>query len=139
MLLPHLADAATLTIEVWPSADPHKTIFCAMSLTNGRFSAFELIGHGRAGAPRRWYSMETEILAFGTALQSLISGDLAGQVILTSRTPPPPFVSATWLANVDNATTSGIYIQTGVALPETLLQAILTVLPGGPCARHLGP
>jgi hypothetical protein len=139
MSLPGAAAAATLTIEVWPSIDPNKTIFCAMSLTNGRFSAFELIGHGRTGAPRRWYAIETEILAFGTALQSLIGGDLAGQVILTSRTPQPPYIAATWLANVDDTTATGIYVQSGIALPDVLLQAVVTLLPDGPCARHLVP
>ena len=137
--LPGLADANSLTIEVWPNADPTQTIYCAMTLTDGRFSTLEVIGHGSPARPLRWFSTETEVAALGTALQSLIGGDLAGAVILTSRTPPPPYISAIWVANVDNATKSGIYIQPGQLLPDTLLQAVLTVLPGGPCARHLVP
>ena len=137
--LPHLAAANSLTIEVWPSADPTQTIYCAMILTDGRFSALEVIGHGTPAArPQQWYSTETDLAALSTALQSLIGGDLSGQVILNSRTPPPPYFSATWVANVDNATASGIYIQPGVVLPQALLQAVMTLLPGGPCARHLG-
>lgn len=136
--LPGLADANSLTIEVWPNADPTQTIYCAMTLTDGRFTALEVIGHGAPAArPQQWFSTEPEVRALGTALQSLIAGDLAGQVILTSRTPRPPYFSATWVANVDNATASGIYIQRGNVLPDTLLQAITTLLPGGPCARHL--
>lgn len=137
--LPQLAAANSLTIEVWPNADPTQTIYCAMTLTDGRFSTLEVIGHGAPAArPQQWFSTEPEIRALGAALQSLIGGELAGQVILTSRTPPPPYLSATWVANVDNATASGIYIQPGIALPDALLLAVMTVLPGGPCARHLG-
>ena len=136
--LPQLAAANSLTIEVWPSADPTQTIHCAITLTDGRFSALEVIGHGTPAArPQQWFSTEPEVRALGTALQSLIGGDLAGQDILTSRTPPPPYFSAIWVANVDNATASGIYIQPGNELPDTLLLAITTLLPGGPCARHL--
>ena len=136
--LPQLAAANSLTIEVWPNADPTQTIYCTMTLTDGRFSALEVIGHGAPAArPQQWFSTEADVRALGTALQSLISGDLAGQVILTSRSPPPPYFSATWVANVDNATASGIYIHPGTLLPEVLLQAITTLLPGGPCARHL--
>ena len=137
--LPGLAAADSLIIEVWPSADPTQTIYCAITLTHDRFSALQVIGHGAPAQPLRWYSTETDIAAMTSAWQSLIGGDLAGQVILTSRTPPPPYVSATWVANVDNATASGIYIQPGVTLPDLLLQAVLTVLPGGLCARHLAP
>jgi hypothetical protein len=136
--LPVVAAANSLIIEVWPNADPNQTIYCAMTLTDGRFSTLEVIGHGAPDRPLQWYSTEPELRAMGLALQSLIGGTLSGQVILTSRTPPPPYLSATWVANVDNATASGIYIQPGVILPDALLQAILTVLPGGPCARHLG-
>ena len=89
--LPQLAAANSLTIEVWPSADPTQTIYCAITLTDGRFSALEVIGHGTPAArPQQWFSTEPEVRALGTALQSLIGGDLAGQDILTSRTPPPP-------------------------------------------------
>ena len=139
MSLPQLAGANSLTIEVWPNADPTQTIYCAMTLTDGRFTALEVIGHGAPAArPQQWYSTETEVTALSAALQSLIAGELAGQVILTSRTPPPPYLSATWVANVDNATASGIYIQPGNDLPDALLLAITTLLPSGPCARHLG-
>lgn len=138
LTLPHLAAADSLTIEVWPNTNPTQTIYCAMTLTNGRFAALEVIGHGSPAQPLRWYATEPEIAAVATALQSLIAGDLAGQEILTSRNPAPPYIRATWVANVDNATVSGIYIQPGVVLPDALLQAVLTVLPGGPCARRLG-
>ena len=139
LFLPGLAAADSLTIEVWPSADPTKTIYCAITLSHNRFSALQVIGHGAPAQPLRWYSTESDIAAMTSAWQSLIGGELAGQVILTSRTPPPPYVSVTWVANVDNATASGIYIQPGVTLPDVVLQAVLTVLPGGLCARHLAP
>ena len=136
--LPGLAGANTLTLEVWPSADQTRTIYCAITLKDGRFSAFEEIGHGSPNRFLQWYSIPAEATAFANALQSLIDVDLTGQVIVTSR-KPPPFLRATWVANVDNATTSGIYVQSGTALPDDLLQAILTLLPGGPCVRHLAP
>lgn len=138
--LPAPVAAMSLTIEVWPSRDPTRTIYCAMTLTGGRFSTVEVIGPGPPGRrPQQWYSTEAEVTALTAAIQSLIGGALAGQDILTSRTPPPPYLSATWIANVDNVTVSGLYIAPGTTLPAALLQAVLTVLPGGPCARHLGP
>ena len=139
LFLPGLAAADSLTIEVWPNTDPTQTIYCAIILSHDRFSALQVIGHGAPAQPLRWYSTESDITAMTHAWQSLIGGDLAGQMILNSRTPPPPYVSVTWVANVDNATASGIYIQPGITLPDVVLQAVLTVLPGGLCARHLAP
>ncbi len=138
LALPCGAAANSPTIKVWPNTDPTQTNYCAMTLTNGRFSTLEVIGHGSPAQPRRWFSTEPEVAALATALQSLIGGYLAGQVILTSRNPPPPYIRALWVANVDNATASGIYIQTGITLPDALMRAVRTLLPGGPCARRLG-
>lgn len=128
-----------MTIELWPSSDPTQTISCAIALTAGRFSAVEVKGRGLPPLrPMQWYSTEIEIAALNTALQSLISGDLPAEVMQTTRMPSPRYVSATWVANVDDRIAAGLYIQSGLNLPAVLSNMIMQLLPGGMCDRALG-
>ena len=83
----------------------------------------------------QWYAKEIEVAALNTALQSLISGDLTAEVMQTTRMPAPPYISATWVANVDDRIAAGLFIPPGVVLPDPLLAAIRAILPGGLCAR----
>jgi hypothetical protein len=41
----------------------------------------------------------------------------------------------TWMTSLDNAMATGLYVQTGLALPPVLAKVIAALGPGQPCTN----
>ena len=136
---PTAAPANALTFEFWPSDDPGQSMSCVLRYADGMFTAVEVQGPGMpAATPLRWPAGPEDVTAMTAALQALVSGDVPSvRAVTTSRLPPAPFVTVTWMAHVDTGMMTGLYIQRGLTLPPVLDRLIRTVMPDGPCARQL--
>ena len=137
-LLPVMARSDVLTFEVWPDRNPDRMVSCRIERRGPEMNVLEVLGAGMPPSqPMRWPVRRVEEAVLLAALQDLISGDLPGVEIYSSRLPPAPYVTVTWSATVNAAPVSGLYVQQGLRLPPVLAQVIDTVLPGGPCEAAL--
>ena len=132
------ADANGITFEIWPDTDPDATLSCAFRLAGGTMTLLEVRGPGMPAKPLRWFANAAERAALATALQALVGGTLASVTpAITTRAPAPPFITATWMARLDQGLASGLYIQPGLALPPELAAVLTTITPGGLCTRAI--
>jgi hypothetical protein len=119
------AAANRLTFEVWPDAKPDHAIFCSVSLANGWMTLVQVHGLGLPAAqPLRWRASKAEEAAMTMALQGFLSGDLALVDPYTSRLPPAPFVTITWMTMLNGDMATGLYIHEGLALPAVLARSL---------------
>ena len=134
LILPAVAAANSITFEIWPGPDPDQVISCVIRWQHGQISALEVQGLGMPPRhPARWYQGRQEQQALLAALTALVNGDVASINPTGSRLPPPPFVTATWMARVDGGLMTGLFVQQGLDLPGVFDRLIVTLLPGGMC------
>ena len=134
LLLPQPGYSDVLTFGIWPSSNPASGVSCRIELKSGQINVVEVRGTGMPPKrPLRWPVRRGEEVAVLASLAALISGDLPSVDIYQSRSPPAPYVTVTWSTTVDEMQVSGLYIQSGLALPATLSQLIDTVMPGSGC------
>lgn len=138
-LLPVAATGNAITFEIWPTSDPDDATFCVLRLSRGMITAVHVRGQGMPPVPpQRWPARDGEIAGLMAGLQALVSQDLPSVEVYASRRPAPPFITATWAAKVNGGMAHGLYVQSGLALPQVLAQVITTLVPGGPCAAAIG-
>ncbi len=136
LALPAPGHAHALTVNLWPDTDPDHAIFCTLSFSDGQFAAVEARGLGLQ-APRalRWWASADETRAFLAGLSALIDGPVASENPLMSARPAPPFLTVTWLAELDGGVTSGRHTAQSLALPPELAALFDQVMPGSYCRR----
>lgn len=126
--------ANRLTFAVWPDASPDHAIFCSVALTDGWISLVQVKGAGMPGAdPMRWRASWGEVDALAGGLQALVGGALGSVDPYRSRQPPAPFLTVTWMTRLDDRLATGLYIQTGLALPGPLSEALASLGLAQPC------
>lgn len=137
--MPQMAAADALTFEIVPSAsDPTQSLSCRIEVAAGQMIAVQVLGIGMPPRkPLRWPVRQQEAAALGDALTALIAGDLTSVETYNSRRPPAPLITVTWAARVSGKAMSGLYIQSGLDLPQVLVRVIQTVMPGSACAVAL--
>lgn len=134
--LPGLALANTLTVNIWPDADPESAIFCSLTLHQGRLVALQAKGLGLQN-PRAvsWWANEADTSAFLDGVQALVTGAVpSGNPNLAPR-PQPPFLTVTWMANLDGQISTGRYVAQDLQIPQELSQMLDRVMPGSYCAQ----
>jgi hypothetical protein len=120
--------ANRLTFEVWPDASPDHMVSCSFAVADGWISLVQVEGVGMPGPkPMRWRASDAEEDAMASGLQALVGGQLGSVDPYQSRQPPAPFVSVTWMTRLDDQLASGLYVQTGLALPAPLLQTVASL------------
>lgn len=138
MLLTGPVSASSITFEIWPGTDPDRVISCVIRLQHGQIAAVEVEGLGMPPRnPARWFPATDERDVLSAALQALVDQTIPSINPTGSRLPPPPFVTATWMAEVKDGLMTGLYIQPGLDLPALFDSLIATLLPGGMCARAI--
>ena len=126
--------AHRLTIEVWRNASPDAVVSCSIALENGWISLVQVTGAGLPGPqPMRWRASRAETDAVFDSLQALVAGALGSVDPYASRQPPTPFFSVTWMTRVDDALTTGLFIQPGLSPPRTLSQTLASLGLDQPC------
>ena len=135
LAVPMISAANTVNFNVWPSADPDTALYSSVSLRKGRLVVIEARGLGlQHPHPVQWWANDTDTAAFLVGIQALVSGAVpSGSPNLAAR-PAPPFLTVTWIANLDGRVTTGRYVGAGLRLPNELSQMLATVMPGGYCA-----
>ena len=140
LLLSTPACANSITFEIWPVADPDQVISCVIRLQRGQIAAVEVKGLGMPPRnPARWFPAMAERDLLFAALTGLVDQTIPSVNPTGSRLPPPPFVTATWMAEVKGGLMTGLYIQQGLDLPAPFDHLIAALLPGGMCDRAIGP
>lgn len=130
--------ADSITIDVWTSRNPDRSVSCTVRSDRGRLSAVEVQGPGMPPPrPMRWFAGAEERRALEAAIAAFLSGRLPAVETYSFRLPAPPYVAATWSASTLYGLKSGIYIHKGLDLDPVLDRLIATVLPGGLCAQRL--
>ncbi len=138
-LPPALPAAHSLTIEIRPTDDLRNMVSCTVLLSQSEFRVIEVQGPvNPILAPIRWPASAADQRVMLSALQSFLAADLPATDARTYRTPDPPFVSVTWMADMTGGMQGGFYLQSGLDLPDVLDNVINTLLTGGPC-DHLIP
>lgn len=128
------ARADVMTFGVFPSSDPAVSVSCRIELRAGQINVVEVRGVGMPPrSPYRWPVRRAEEMAILRALQALISGDLPGVETYTSRTPATPYLTISWSSQVNGQRVTGLYQQSGTALPAVMAALMDTVMPGSGC------
>ena len=128
------AAANRLTFEVWPDASPDHVISCSFAYSDGWISLVKVKGAGMPGPePMRWRASRAEVDAVSDSLQAFVGGELGSVNPYLSRQPPAPFLSVTWMTRLDDRLATGFYIQPGMALPDQLSEALVSLGLGRPC------
>jgi hypothetical protein len=128
------AFANRLTFEVWPDGSPDHVVSCTFALSDGWISLVQVKGAGMPGPdPMRWRASRLEVEALEDSLQVLVGGALASVDPYLSRPPAAPFLSVTWMTQLDDRLATGLYIQPGLALPGPLSQTIGSLGLDRPC------
>ena len=139
LLLSTPVGADSITFEIWPVADPDQVISCVIRLQRGQIAAVEVKGLGMPPRhPARWFPASAERDLLATALGGLVDQTIPSINPTGSRLPPPPFVTATWMAEVTGGLMTGLYVQRGLDLPAPFDHLISALLPGGLCDRAIG-
>ncbi|MFO1203956.1 MAG: hypothetical protein U1E58_15095 [Tabrizicola sp.] len=126
--------ANRMTFEVWPDSSPDHAVSCSIALTDGWISLVQVKGAGMPGPePMRWRASAPEVQALSDSLQAFVGGTLGSVDPYGSRQPPAPFLTVTWMTQLDDRLTTGLYIQPGLALPVPLSQALSRLGVGQPC------
>jgi hypothetical protein len=135
-LSPVPAIANALTFDFRPSDDPRATVQCTVQLQSRYLVAVEIEGMGAAPqGPLRWPATDAEALVLLHALGDFVSHDLISVTDPNlARPPDPPYASIRWFAQTSEGLQSGLYFQTGLALPPVLQRVVEELLLGGPCA-----
>lgn len=128
------ACANRITVEVWPDAYPDHAVSCSIALADGWISLVQVKGAGMPGpAPMRWPASDAEVDALSDGLQAFVGGALGSVDAYRARQPPAPFLTVTWMAQLDDRLTTGLYIQPGLSLPPSLSRALSRLGVGQPC------
>ena len=67
------------------------------------------------------------------SLQAFVGGELGSVDTYVSRLPPAPFLTVTWLTRLDDRLATGLYIQSGLALPAPLSATLTSLGLTRPC------
>jgi hypothetical protein len=128
------AFANRLTFEVWPDASPDHVMSCTFALSDGWISLVQVKGAGMPGPqPMRWRASRAEVEAVSDSLQAFVGGELGSVNPYLSRQPPAPFLTVTWMTQLDDKLATGLYVQPGLALPEQLSDTLASLGLGRPC------
>ncbi|HLQ17770.1 MAG TPA: hypothetical protein VK146_02230 [Tabrizicola sp.] len=120
--------ANRLTLEVWPDNSPDHTVSCTFALYDGWISLLQVTGAGMPGPnPMRWRASNAEVEALSVSLQAFVVGSLGSVDPYQSRLPPAPFLSVTWMTQVDDRLATGLYIQPGLTLPGPLADTLASL------------
>lgn len=120
--------ANRLTFEVWPDASPDHVTSCTLALSDGWISLVQVRGAGMPGPqPMRWRASRAEVDAVTAGLQALVAGELGSVDPYVARQPAAPFLSVTWMTRLDNRLATGLYLQTGLALPGPLSDSLASL------------
>ena len=139
VMMPAAGSADVLTYAIWPDGNPAHSLACRIELWRGQIIAVEVLGTGMP--PRhamRWPAGLAERAALRAALGALLTGDLPSVGAYGSRVPKAPYVTVTWSTILNDAPISGVYIQTGLALPPQLQTVLHRVMPGSNCDKVAG-
>ncbi len=135
MVVPQIAAANSLLIEVRPTADPRDMVACYVGLTGPEMRLLEVDGQGMPTVPAvRWFARDAEVAALTDALATLIAQDTGPIDPDTWRLPPPPTITINWIADLGSGKAAGLYDQRGLSRPPSLDLLAPLVLEGGPCA-----
>jgi hypothetical protein len=119
------ACANRLTFEVRPDPSPDHAVFCSFALEDDWISLIQVRGPGLpTQQPIRWRATRQEDAAILSALQAFVAGDTTSVDAYSSRPPPAPFVTVTWMTSLDGSLATGVFIQPGLRLPEVLAQSL---------------
>jgi hypothetical protein len=133
-LLPAAAHADVLTFGIWPTFYPADSVSCLVALESGQVKIVEIRGVGMPPRhPMRWPVRRPEEQVILSALQAFIAGDLPSIDSLASRQPPAPYVTVNWASEVNGVRVGGLYLQTGLDLPDVLKNVLNTVIPSSKC------
>ena len=136
--LPSPMQAASLIINLWPNADPDTAIYCALTLTGDRMVAVQAKGMGLQDPQTyRWWASDLDRTAYFHGLQQLFDGTLPSENPLSAPMPLPPFVTVTWVANLNGSMTSGRYVANHAEIPPELAAMLALVTPGSYCSPIL--
>lgn len=126
--------ANRLTIEVWPDASPDHVISCSFALTDGWISLVKVKGFGMpAPVPMRWRASRVDVDAVSDSLQAFVGGELGSVDTYIARQPSAPFLTVTWMTRLDDRLATGLYIQSGISLPDPLSRSVVSLGVGRPC------
>ena len=135
-LVPQAAAADVLTFDIWPSADPYKSLVCRIEIRGGQMIVVEV--QGTFVPPRhvmRWPVRHGEAAAMADAMAALIAGDLPSVGGYAAHGPAAPMIAVTWSTKLERGLVAGVYTQSGLDLPPLLDRVIDTVMPGSACDR----
>jgi hypothetical protein len=136
--LPGIGSAHSISVAFHDSADPTKSISCAVSLHAGRMTVAEVIGTGLPPPQGlRWVTTAEETAAMTDALQALLRVAPTTETILSSRAPLPPYVQVIWLTDLDGQIVSGLTFGNAEELAPELHRLIRSVLSGSRCDHRL--
>ncbi|WP_374426809.1 hypothetical protein [Tabrizicola sp.] len=117
----HPALANRVTVEVWPDSSPDHVMSCSFALDDGWISMVRVKGVGMPGPGlMRWRASRAEVDAVSASLQAFVAGELGSVDPSASRSPPAPFVSVTWMTRLDDRLATGLFLHSGLAVPEPL-------------------
>jgi hypothetical protein len=140
LALPSLAAPNTLTVNLWPDSNPETSVFCTISLADGQLSAVEAKGLGLQNPrPLHWWASVADQSAFLTGIEALIAGEIPSVNPLDAPLLAPPFLTVTWISNLDGQISSGRYTTRDLSLPKKLATLLDTVIPGSYCRSIASP
>lgn len=126
--------ANRLTFEVWPDASPDHVVSCTFALSDGWISLVQVTGAGMPGLePMRWRASHAEEDAMSHGLSAFVGGALGSVDPYSARQPAAPFMSVTWMTRLNDRLATGLYIQSGLALPDPLSTTLASLGLDRPC------
>lgn len=135
LMVPAPALAHSLSVTLWPSADPDSTLRCAVHLDAGRMRVVQARGPGVGERVAIWAPNAAEEAAMMAALAGFVTGSLPSIDPRDPGQPPPPYVSVTWITRLDGQVLAGRMVQPGLDLPPLLAEAVDRLMPGSLCDR----
>lgn len=128
------AQSDIITFNIWPRDDPESAVFCSVRLSGREIIVIQSKGLGLPGPrPYRWWASDRETAAFVLSISSLVDGRIPSQNPLFAPSPQPPFVTVTWVANVDGKVLNGRYVGHGTHVPDAFSGFLETVMPESYC------
>lgn len=140
LALPTMAAPNTLTLNLWPDANPETSVLCTISLSDGQLSTIEAKGLGLQNPhPLHWWASPAEEAAFLAGIEALIAGEIPSVSPLQAPRPAPPFLTVTWMTNLDGQIVIGRYTARDLSLPAKLATLLDTVIPSSYCRPSATP
>lgn len=132
---PAPALAHSLSLTLWPSADPETVRRCAVHLDAGRMRVVQARGPGVGERVVVWAPTAAEEAVMMAALAAFVSGDIAGVAPTDPAQPAPPFVTVNWITRLDGQVLAGRSVTRGLDLAPVLQAVVKRLMPGSLCDR----